>query len=56
MLEFLATAARTRSFSPASSTRSPFLRSIDLKQGDRIDEAGLKELVRAAVAKNSSKR
>lgn len=30
-------------------------RSIDLKQGDRIDDAALKELVRAAVARNSKK-
>ena len=31
-------------------------RTIDLKKGDRIDEAALKELVRAAVAKNGVKR
>ena len=31
-------------------------RSIDLKQGDHVDEAALKDLVRAAVAKNSGKR
>ena len=30
-------------------------RSIDLKQGDRIDDAAIKELVRAAVARNSKK-
>ena len=30
-------------------------RSIDLKKGDRMNEAALKELVRAAVAKNSAK-
>src|SRR5712691_12869420 len=28
-------------------------RSIDLKKGDRVNELALKELVRAAVAKNS---
>lgn len=31
-------------------------RAIDLYQGDTIDEANLKELVRAAVALNSTKR
>jgi len=31
-------------------------RTIDLKEGDRIDEPALKELVRAAVAKNGVKR
>ena len=31
-------------------------RSIDLKNGDRVDEAALKELVRAAIAKNSARR
>jgi hypothetical protein len=30
-------------------------RSIDLKKGDRINEPALKELVRAAVAKNGGK-
>lgn len=30
-------------------------RSIDLKKGDRINEAALKDLVRAAVAKNSKR-
>ena len=31
-------------------------RSIDLKKGDRVNEPALKELVRAAVAKNGGKR
>lgn len=31
-------------------------RTIDLKKGDRVNEAALKELVRAAVAKNGGKR
>ena len=31
-------------------------RAIDLKKGDRINEPALKELVRAAVAKNGGKR
>jgi hypothetical protein len=31
-------------------------RSIDLKKGDRINEPALKELIRAAVAKNGGKR
>jgi hypothetical protein len=31
-------------------------RTIDLKKGDRIDEPALKDLVRAAVAKNGAKR
>ena len=31
-------------------------RSIDLKKGDRLNEPALKELVRAAVAKNGGKR
>jgi len=31
-------------------------RSIDLKKGDRINETALKELIRAAVAKNGTKR
>jgi hypothetical protein len=31
-------------------------RTIDLKKGDRINEPALKELVRAAVAKNGGKR
>ncbi|TMD18160.1 MAG: DUF1801 domain-containing protein [Chloroflexi bacterium] len=31
-------------------------RTIDLKKGDRVNEPALKELVRAAVAKNSAKR
>lgn len=31
-------------------------RSIDLSEGDPVNESGLQELVRAAVAQNSSKR
>ena len=31
-------------------------RTIDLKKGDRVNEPALKELVRAAVAKNGGKR
>jgi len=31
-------------------------RSIDLQRGDRIDDAALKELVRAAVAANNKQR
>jgi len=31
-------------------------RTIDLKKGDHVNEPALKELVRAAVAKNSDKR
>jgi len=31
-------------------------RTIDLKKGDRVNEPALKELVRAAVAKNSARR
>jgi hypothetical protein len=31
-------------------------RAIDLKKGDRVNEPALKELVRAAVAKNVGKR
>lgn len=31
-------------------------RTIDLKKGDRINETALKELVRAAVARNGGKR
>src|SRR5205823_9685344 len=31
-------------------------RSIDLKKGDAVNEAALKELVRAAVARNGGKR
>ena|SRR5438105_4287691 len=31
-------------------------RSIDLRRGDRIDDASLKELVRAAVAANNRQR
>ncbi len=31
-------------------------RTIDLKKGDHVNEPALKELVRAAVAKNSGKR
>ena len=31
-------------------------RSIDLRRGDRIDDASLKELVRAAVAANNKQR
>ena len=31
-------------------------RSIDLHQGDRIDEAALQQLIRAAIAKNATKR
>ena len=31
-------------------------RTIDLKKGDRINEPALKQLVRAAVAKNGGKR
>lgn len=31
-------------------------RSIDLREGDRIDEAALRDLVRAAVSLNASKR
>jgi len=31
-------------------------RTIDLKKGDAVDEPALKELVRAAVAKNGGKR
>ena len=30
-------------------------RSIDFKAGDKVDEAGVKELVRAAVAANAKK-
>ena len=30
-------------------------RSIDLSQGDTVDEAALKQLVRAAVARNKTK-
>jgi len=31
-------------------------RAIDLKKGDAVNEAALKELVRAAVARNGGKR
>jgi hypothetical protein len=43
---------RSRSALPCSSLAGKARRAIDIHEGDKLDEAALKDLIRAAVALN----